>query len=86
MMNITEETIGRLRRTLERYDKLVVEEANHYLGTVWLAAISEPAPDLRPFETVEEVEAELLRSLDEQARARKELADELRRARGESRA
>jgi len=83
-MNITEETAGRLRRTLERYDKLVVEEANHYLGALWLSAISEPAPDLRPLETAEEVEAELLRFLDEQAHVRKKLADELRKGRKET--
>jgi len=59
----------------------VVEEANHYLGALWLSAISEPAPDLRPLETAEEVEAELLRFLDEQAHVRKELADELRKGR-----
>lgn len=70
-----------MRKTLSRYDTLVVEEANHYLGALWLSAITEPAPDLRPFETVEEVEAELLRFLEEQAHVRKELADELRKAR-----
>jgi len=82
-MNGTEESVERLRRTLERYDKLVVEEANRYLDAVWLSAITEPAPDLRPFETAEEVEAELLRFLDGQAQVRKKLADELRKARKE---
>ena len=85
-MNITEETVGRLRRTLESYNKLVVEEANHYLGALWLSEITQPAPDLRPLETAEEVEVELLRFLDEQAHVRKELADELRKARLDSRA
>lgn len=82
-MNINREKIERLRRTRERYDKLVVEEANHYLGALWLSGITELALDLRSFETVEEVEAELLRFLEEQAHVRKELADELRKVRGD---
>lgn len=86
-MSSSAERIERLRRTLERYDKLVVEEANRYMDAAWLDAVSQGAPGLIPLETAEEVEAEVLRFLDERARVRKQLADELREARGdESRA
>ena len=84
-MSSSAERIERLRRTLERYDKLVVEEANRYMDAAWLESISQPAPDLIPPETTEEVEAEVLRFLEERARVREELAEELRRARNEAR-
>jgi len=63
--DIAAERIDRLRRTLERYDKLVIEEANYYLDALWLSAVSELAPDLIRIETAEEVESEVLRFLDE---------------------
>ena len=84
-MDTSPERIERLRRTLERYDRLVVEEANRYVGAAWLESATQLVPALIPPETAEEVETEVLRFLEERARLRKELADELRKARDEAR-
>ena len=84
-MDIDSERIERLRRTLGRYDKLVNKEGNRYMGAAWLEAILQPAPGLPSIESAEAVEAEVLRFLEERAQVRKELADELRKARDEAR-